>query len=167
MQCFRVGYRGPCLLSLVCSSYTHKICFLMQSTQTKKICPTVSKMYNVFCSSVLQQNYQTDRKPFRQKNRAVLCFLVPCFTNLSTNLFACLPVRMYVQPHSTGGKIARASTSWRESRMEYYPLHNYYPLHTPEYATAFLASDWLYFLQHQINIFIQKILRTTHYMQLL
>ena len=29
----------------------------------------------------------------------------------------------------------------------------YYPLHTTEYASAFLVSDWLYFLWHRINIF--------------
>ena len=27
----------------------------------------------------------------------------------------------------------------------------YYPLHTAEYATVILASDWLYFSRHGIN----------------
>ena len=27
----------------------------------------------------------------------------------------------------------------------------HYPLHTAEYATAILASDWLYFSRHGIN----------------
>lgn len=35
-----------------------------------------------------------------------------------------------------GGKIARARTSWRENRMEYYPLHIFL-LHTAEYENSF------------------------------
>ena len=30
----------------------------------------------------------------------------------------------------------------------------YYSLHTAEYAAAFLASDWLYFLWHEINSYM-------------
>ena len=30
----------------------------------------------------------------------------------------------------------------------------YYLLHTAEYATVILASDWLYFSRHRINIYI-------------
>ena len=34
---------------------------------------------------------------------------------------------------------------WREGRVEYHPLH------TAEYATVILASDWLYFSRHGIK----------------
>ena len=33
----------------------------------------------------------------------------------------------------------------------------YYPLHTAEYATVILASDWLYFSRHGIKSSIQAI----------
>ena len=58
-------------------------------------------------SSVLTQDYQTNRKTFRQKNWAVLRFLVPCFTILSRNHLVCFPVRTYVQPLA-GKQLARA-----------------------------------------------------------
>ena len=31
-------------------------------------------------------------------------------------------------------------------------VNEYYPLHTAEYSTAFLLSNWLYSIWHQINI---------------
>ena len=37
--------------------------------------------------------------------------------------------------------------------MEYYSLHD-----TVKYATDFQASDWLYFLQHGININVNAII---------
>ena len=48
------------------------------------------------------------------------------------------PFSLFVGTHiriTTGGKIAHARTSWRERRVECYPLH------TAEYAMDFLASD--------------------------
>ena len=75
-------------------------------------------------------------KKNRYKNWTVLRFLVLCFTILSRNLLACLSSLLLAFLPTSGAKIARARTSWRESRVEYYPLHT---------AAAFLVSDWLYF----------------------
>ena len=60
------------------------------------------------------------------------------------NLLAWLSVRTYLPPLA-GTYIARACFSWRESRVEYYLLH------TAEYAIAFLAFNWLYFLAWDKN----------------
>ena len=38
----------------------------------------------------------------------------------------------------------------------------YYPLHTAEYATVIMASDWLYFSRHGINYSIVYILHTSY-----
>ena len=43
-------------------------------------------------------------------------------------------------------KLLRASNDGKVSRVEYY-----YPLHTAEYATVILASDWLYFSRYGIK----------------
>ena len=47
-------------------------------------------------------------------------------------------------------KLLRASNDGK-SRVEYYPLH------TAEYATVILASNWLYFSRHGIKVCIQHV----------
>ena len=38
-----------------------------------------------------------------------------------------------------------------DGKVEWSNTVAYYPLHTAEYATVILASDWLYFSRHGIN----------------
>ena len=51
-------------------------------------------------------------------------------------------------------KLLRAShdgnVEWNTAIIAYYPLHN------AEYATVILASDWLYFSRHGINVYVTE-----------
>ena len=48
-------------------------------------------------------------------------------------------------------KLLRASNDGKVASGILLPVA-YYPLHTTEYAMVILASDWLYFTRHGINI---------------
>ena len=98
--------------------------FLMQSAQMKtKMSSSIKNVCFLKYKIALQFLQKIIKLTWKHFFKKLGCFSFSCsmlhnFIEKRFSLFAGTHVRT-----KTGGKIARAGMSWRESRMEYNPLH--------------------------------------------